>query len=197
MSGDNKNKCSTSLAVYSVLLGLYPRLYLRDHKSELLQNFEDFEHTLPSKIGLWLFIGRDLVVSLPPHIFRTLWGQTSIVILILSALLAYAGRHNASHQFAIQRFCVGYILGWFAGWHGKQWQTALLSYVPSIARSLPMQAAMVGGMLLLVNIAEGRSQSHVMLVACYGFLLAWFAGWIGNGRRRSVGTGGEPPNSTR
>lgn len=197
MSAANQIHTSKSLAIYGALLGLYPTEYLREHKAELLQNFQDLEHTFSSKPELWLFMGRDLVVSLRPQILRTFWGQTGIVIIVLSTLWAYAAHHGVSRERAIEGFCCGYILGWFVGWLGKQWQVAPISHVPTIMRSLPMQATMIASMLLLVLITGGNAESHLILAGCYGFLLAWFAGWIGNGRRRHVRADGEPPTSTR
>jgi hypothetical protein len=46
---------SGSLAIYRLLLELYPRAYLR-HREELLQNFQDLEQEVPSKAELWSFI---------------------------------------------------------------------------------------------------------------------------------------------
>ncbi len=72
---------------------------------------------------------------------------------------------------------IGYILGWFAGWFGKQWQASSISRVPSYIRSLPAQAMIVVGVLgLVIAVAEAGSptQSHVIIwTLCYGFLLAW------------------------
>jgi hypothetical protein len=55
---------SRSLAVYGLFLELYPPEHLRQHRAEMLQNFEDLERASSSKAALWLFIGKDLVISL-------------------------------------------------------------------------------------------------------------------------------------
>lgn len=71
-----QNGMSRSLAMYGLLLELYPREYLRQHRAEMLQNFEDFERTSSSKAALWLFMGKDLVISLMSHYTNSFWGQT-------------------------------------------------------------------------------------------------------------------------
>lgn len=183
MARTEKNGASRSLAIYGLLLELYPRPYLQRHRAEMLQNFQDIEHASPSKPALWLFIGRDLVVSLRSQFTRTLWGQTTIVALVLAVLLVYAGRHTIARERLIEGFCFGYILGWFVGWLSKRWQTSSVSRVPNGVRSLMAQATIIAGVLALVIVAWGigsSPQNHLIWTLCYGFLLAWFAGWIGN-----------------
>jgi hypothetical protein len=174
---------SRSAAIYGLLLELYPRPYLQQHRAEMLQNFQDLEQASPSKAALWLFIGRDLAVSLRSQFNRTLWGQTAIVVLVLAILLVYMERHAAARGHPIEGFCSGYILGWFAGWFGKRWQASSVSRVPDGIRSLPAQAMIVVSVLVLVlavgGVASG-SPNHVIWSLCYGFLLAWIAGWVGN-----------------
>jgi hypothetical protein len=177
---------SRSLAIYGLLLELYPGPYLQRHRAEMLQNFQDLEQASPSKPALWLFIGRDLVLSLRSQITRTFWGQTTIVVLILSILLVYAGRHAVAGERLIEGSCFGYILGWFAGWFGRWWQASSVSSVPNGIRSLPTQATIVVGVLVLVIAARGVGsdpQSHLIWTLCYGFLLAWCTGWLGNRRQ--------------
>jgi len=58
------NGTSRSLAIYGLLLGLYPRPYLQRHRAEMLQNFQDLEQASPSKSALWLLIERDLLDKL-------------------------------------------------------------------------------------------------------------------------------------
>jgi xanthine/uracil permease len=168
--------------MYGLLLHLYPQEYLRRHRAEMLQNFEDFERT-SSKAELWLFLGKDLVVSLRSQFTKTLWAQTAIVVIVLAVLLAYTERHAVAREHPVEGFCCGYILGWFAGWFGERWQASSVSRVPNGIRSLPAQAMIVVSVLVLV-IAVARvgsgAQNHVIWALCYGFLLAWIAGWIGN-----------------
>jgi hypothetical protein len=78
---------SRSLAIYGVLLELYPREYLQQHRAEMLQNFEDLERASSSRAALWLFIGRDLAISLGGRFTRTLSGQTALLLLVLAILI--------------------------------------------------------------------------------------------------------------
>jgi hypothetical protein len=74
----------------------------------------------------------------------------------------------------------------FAGWFGKQWQASSISRAPSYIRSLPAQAMIVVSVLVLVIAVAGvgsGAQNHVVWILCYGFLLAWIAGWNGNRRQ--------------
>jgi hypothetical protein len=50
--------------MYRLFLELYPPEYLQEHRAEMLQNFEDLERASSSKAALWLFIGKDLMISL-------------------------------------------------------------------------------------------------------------------------------------
>lgn len=175
------------MSIYGLLLELYPRPYLQQHRAEMLQNFQDLEQQSPSKSALWLFVAKDLAVSLGAQFARMLCGQTAVVVLILAALLGYTESHAATRQHAIEGFCSGYIFGWFAGWYGKQWQaSSLTGRTSSSIRSLPAQAAIVAGALVLVIVVSGASsgaQNHVFWTLCYGFMLAWIAGWMGHRRQ--------------
>ena len=64
MGRKRNNGGSPGLALYRLLLQLYPPAYLRRHRAELLQNFQDLERAMPSSLALWLFIAKDLAVSL-------------------------------------------------------------------------------------------------------------------------------------
>jgi hypothetical protein len=169
--------------MYGLLLNLYPQEYLRRHRAEMLQNLEDFECTSSSKAELWLFLGKDLAVSLRSQFARALWGQTAIVVIVLAILLVYTERHAVARQHPVEGFCCGYILGWFAGWFGELCQASSGSRVHNGISSLPSQATIVVSVLVLViaisRVASG-AQNHVIWALCYGFLLAWIAGWIGN-----------------
>ena len=153
----------------------------------MLQNFQDLEQASPSKSALWLFIVKDLVASLQSQFTRTLWGQTAMVVLVLAIVLIYSEHHAVARQHPTEACCFGYILGWFAGWFGKQWQASSISRAPSYIRSFPAQAMIVVGVLgLVIVVADAGSptQSHVIIwTLCYGFLLAWGAGWLGSRRQ--------------
>lgn len=187
MARTEQNGASRSLAIYGLLLELYPRPYLQRHRAEMLQNFEDLEQDSLSKPALWLLIGRDLVVSLRSHFTRTLWGQAAMVVLVLAIVLVYTEHHAVARRHPTEACCFGYILGWFTGWFGRQWQASSISRAPSYIRSLPAQAMIVVSALGLVIAVAGvgsRTQSHVIIWAlCYGFLLAWGSGWLGSRRQ--------------
>lgn len=61
--------------MYGLLIELYPPEYLQQHRAEMLQNFEDLERTSSSKAALWLFMGKDLMISLMSQYINSLWGQ--------------------------------------------------------------------------------------------------------------------------
>lgn len=115
---------SRSLAIYRWLLQLYPAEYLRRHRAEMLQNFEDLQHASPSLAALWLLIGRDLMVSLKSHYMpRSFWGQTTLMLVILAMVLAVLRLSASYHYFmGAATVCYGFVIGWFAGWLGKQRQ---------------------------------------------------------------------------
>jgi len=90
----------------------------------MLQNFEDLEHTSSSKAALWLFIGKDLMISLLSHNNRrSLLGQTTLVLVILAVVLAVLWVFTSHHYFiGAATVCYGFVIGWFAGWLGKRRQ---------------------------------------------------------------------------
>ncbi|HZT04236.1 MAG TPA: hypothetical protein VFA39_18445 [Steroidobacteraceae bacterium] len=182
------------MAIYGLLLNLYPRPYLQQHRAEMLQNFQDLEQASPSKAKLWLFLANDLAISLRSQFIKTVWGQTVIVILVLSILLVYAGCHAVARE-PIESFCFGYILGWF----GRQWQVSVSDRSTWIS-SLPTRATFIVGVIVFA-IAAWRagsgSQSHFIWAFCYGLLLAWFAGWIGSRQQNRSSAGSGPPHSDR
>jgi hypothetical protein len=187
MAHTEQNGASRSLAIYGLLLDLYPRPFLQRHRAEMLQNFDDLEQSSPSKSALWLFIGRDLLVSLRSQFTRTLWGQAAMVVLVLAIVLIYTEHHAVARRHPTEACCLGYILGWFAGWSGRQWRASSISRAPRYIRSLPAQAMIVVSVLGLVLAIAGfgsRSQSHVIIwTLCYGFLLAWGTGWLASRRQ--------------
>jgi hypothetical protein len=105
MAEGRRSGTSRSLVIYGLLLELCPCAYLQQYRAEMLQNFEDLEQASPSHAVLWLFIGRDLAVSLRSQFTKTLWGQTTIVLIILAVLHAHAQRHPGQHAHAIWGFC--------------------------------------------------------------------------------------------
>jgi hypothetical protein len=113
-----------------------------------------------------------------------------MVVLVLAIVLVYTEHHAVARRHPTEACCFGYILGWFAGWFGKQWQASSISRAPSYIRSLPAQAMIVISALGLVITVAGvgsRTQSHVIIwILCYGFLLAWIAGWVGSRRQRRL-----------
>jgi hypothetical protein len=183
MANIEQSAGSRSLAIYGLLLALYPRPYLHRHRAEMLQNFQDLEQVSPSKPALWLFLARDLVVSLRPQFTRTLWGQTSMVVAVLAMILVYTEHHAVARLYPTEAGCLGYILGWFAGWFGRQWHASSISRVPSYVRSLPAQVMIVVSVLGLAIGAVKfgvHPQSYIVIwTLCYGFLTAWGPGWLG------------------
>jgi hypothetical protein len=173
-----QNGTSRSLAIYRLFLELYPDPYLQRHRAEMLQNFQDLERASPSKAELWLLLAKDLAVSLPSQFVKTLWGQTAIVVIVLAVLLEYAERYVAAREHRIEGFCCGYILGWFAGWFGERWKASSVGRFPSGIRSLPAQAMIVLSVIAVARLCFA-GQIHVIGALSYGFMLAWFAGWIG------------------
>jgi hypothetical protein len=173
------------LAVYGLLLQLYPRAYLQRHREELLQNFQDLERTLPSRSELWRLIAKDLSVSLWSELKHTLWGQTAIRFAILGLMLVIAHRYPG-HEESVRTFCLGYALGWFAGWFGRQWRQSSRIGSRRLVGSFGGQAAtLVGAITVALAAARLFPDLHERLVfaSCYGAVIAWPAGWWVNYRR--------------
>jgi len=63
-SNRNPGRRSVSLVVYCLLLKLDPRPFVRIHREELLQDFQDLEQQSPSRSALWHFIASDLAASI-------------------------------------------------------------------------------------------------------------------------------------
>ncbi len=177
---------SRSLAIYGLLLELYPRTYLRRHREELLQNFQDLERDSPSTAALWCFILKDMAVSLRSEFIRTFWGQTMVVFMILSLLLGIAHRHPGKPEPYIWSCFFGYALGWFAGWFGRDWRMSSSSRFPNFVRSFRGQATMLLCVITIVLTTSALFpdlQERLVLASCYGAALAWFSGWWKNYRR--------------
>jgi hypothetical protein len=186
MARRRENGAFRGLAIYGLLLELYPHAYLRRHREELLQNFQDLEQELPSKTALRCFIAKDLAVSLRSEFTRTLWGQATIVFTVLGLMLAIAHRYPGPREHSIWSFCFGYALGWFAGRFGWRWRMSSVSPLPSFVRSFRGQAAMLVGAISIVLAAATLFpdlHERLVLASCYGAVLAWIAAWRGNYRR--------------
>lgn len=180
-----KHGAFPGVAIYGLLLGLYPRAYLLRHRAELLQNFEDLEQALPSKAALWCLIAKDLAVSLWFECKRTFWAQTSIRFAILSLMLGIVHRHAGPREQLVWTFCFGYALGWFAGWFGWHWRMSSSSRSPIFVRSFRGQVVMLLGAIAVV-LAAGTVfddfQKRLIFASCYGVAIAWFTGWWVNYR---------------
>jgi hypothetical protein len=171
------------------LLELYPRAYLRRHREELLQNFQDLEQDFPSTAALWCFVVRDLAVSVWSESMRTFRGQTTIVVLILSLIVAIAQWHHGKKESYLQACCFGYLLGWFAGWFGYQWRISTGRRLPGFVRSFHGQAAMVLCVITIVLVAVklfSNLPESLVFAICYEAALAWVTGWWKNYRRRTL-----------
>jgi hypothetical protein len=180
---------SRSLVIYGLLLELDPRTYVRRHREELLQNFQDLEQDLPSKAALWCFIAKDLAASLRSEFIRTFWGQTTIVFTVLGLMLAIAHRFSGKQEPYLWSCVFGYALGWFAGWFGWNWRMSSSSRSLSFVRSFPGQAAMlVCAITIVLATAKLFADLHerLVLASCYGAALAWITGWCKNSRRMSL-----------
>jgi hypothetical protein len=177
---------SRSLAIYGLLLELYPREYLRRHREELLQNFQDLEQDLPSKTALWCFVAKDLAISFRSEVIRTFWAQTTMAFTVLSLVVAIAHRHPGRHEPYIWDFCFGYAFGWFAGWSGWNWRMNPSSRSPSFLRSFRGQATMLLCVITIVLVATSifpYFQKGYVIASCYGAATAWITGWGKNKQR--------------
>lgn len=72
----------SSAKVYGVLLLLYPRAYLRTHREELLQNFEDVERDATSGSAFWTFIIGDLITSLRKEYMHFIKQNRAVQLLL-------------------------------------------------------------------------------------------------------------------
>lgn len=178
----DQQRMSRSLAIYGLLLNLYPREYLRHHRAEMLQNFEDFEHISSSKTELWLFFGRDLAISFRTQFIKSLWGQTTIVAAVLILMLTIARRHPGQHEQSTWGFCFGYILGWSVGWWRKRRQIWLNHPSPSSFKPFLAETAVIFIALVTILIVQHKfagTHEHATWMLCYGYVIAWPAGWLG------------------
>jgi hypothetical protein len=113
-----RNGTSRGLALYRLLVELYPPRYLRQHRAEMLQNFEDLQQQSPSKHVLWMFIARDLLVSLTEEHMKSLNSLTAYVIsvLLVWALIFGIGyfRHGSTPGYPVLHVFGGFLLGMLA-----------------------------------------------------------------------------------
>lgn len=186
MAHEREKGASRGRVIYGQLLRLYPRAYLRRHRDELLQNFQDLERELPAKTSLWCLIVKDLLISLWSERCRTLGGQTAIRFAILSLMLLMVHRYPGPREHSAWTFCVGYAPGWFAGWFGWQWRMSSSRRSRGAFRSFRGQAVMLLVAITLV-LAAGMLfpdlQQRLVFASCYGVAIAWLGGWWGNARR--------------
>jgi hypothetical protein len=115
MAQIKQNRASRSLAIFGLLLELYPTRYLQQHRAEMLQNFEDLERTASSRAVLWLFIARDLLVSLTEERMKSLNTLPAYVIgvFVVWALVFGIGyfRYGSTPGHPILHVFGGFLLG--------------------------------------------------------------------------------------
>lgn len=104
-----------SSKLYERLLLLYPHAYLKKHRAELLQNFEDAANDAPSVRVLWLFIISDFMTSLVREYMHYIknhrWIQIALALVVI--LFIYAGSqvlmlqkaHSTFDNYAAFRGC--------------------------------------------------------------------------------------------
>jgi hypothetical protein len=106
-------KQSRSLRLYARLLELYPPAFLQQHRAEMLQNFADLENATPSKVQLWLLIGKDLTMSLMSQFFASQLGNyviAAVTVWILIFVIGYFTRGSTPGYPALHAFG-GFLLG--------------------------------------------------------------------------------------
>lgn len=91
MARMEEKRGSRSLAIYALLLRLYPREFLQQHRAEMLQNFADLEQAASSTAALWLLIGKDLMMSLIATYAKSRLTQYVIGVLVAWALVFAIG----------------------------------------------------------------------------------------------------------
>jgi hypothetical protein len=91
MAGREQKYGSRSLAIYALLLRLYPRKLLQQHRAEMLQNFTDIEQAASSTAALWLLMGKDLAMSLISTYAKSRMARYVIGVLIAWALVFAIG----------------------------------------------------------------------------------------------------------
>jgi hypothetical protein len=78
---------SIGVAVYKVLLGLYPRAFRREFASDMIQDFEEASEEARTNDGwrvllsFWLFTGADVARSVPVQWLRS--GTPIVIVLAL------------------------------------------------------------------------------------------------------------------
>ena len=147
----------------------------------MLQNFEDFEADSSSEVGLWLFIGKDLLVSLKTHFARSLWAQLAGIIAVLGAVIATASLFPGHHEYYIWIIAFGYLLGWFSGWWRKSRQIRKTRTAPDFISSFWLQAIINCVVLAVVSeIAPKVFSAHERTIwaLCWGSFVSWPKGWL-------------------
>ena len=80
----------------------------------------------PDEAALRLLIGEDLMLSLIlRNIPKSLWGQTTLMFIVLVIVLAVLRAFTSEHYFmGAVAVCYGFVIGWFAGWLAKRRQAS-------------------------------------------------------------------------
>jgi len=67
----------------------------------------------------------DLMISfISRNTPRSLWGQTTLMFIVLAVVLAVLRVFTSQHYFmGAVTVCYGFVIGWFAGWMAKRRQT--------------------------------------------------------------------------
>ncbi len=104
-----------SSKLYGKLINLYPPAYLKKHRDELLQNFEDLERDLGSRRFLWAFIISDFIKSLSHEYMeyikhhRWTWFAIGAVIVLMVFMaqqrLMLQKAHSTFDNYAAFRGC--------------------------------------------------------------------------------------------
>ncbi len=113
MGRTEQNEGSPSSRLYARLLALYPPMFLRQHRAEMLQNFEDLEGEASSTAALWLLIGKDLIMSLMSQLVGSRLGRYVIGVLVAWALLFTVGyfRSGSTPGHPVLHVFGGFLLG--------------------------------------------------------------------------------------
>jgi len=106
----------------------------------MLQNFEDLEHASPSKAGLWLLIGEDLMLSLiSRNIPKSFWGHAAPMFIVLAVVFAMLRAFAYDTAPVSDPEALGFSssrLAWIAAWQQAQVDAGAFSgAVAAIARN--------------------------------------------------------------
>ncbi len=85
------NSIGFSHRLYILLLRLYPSSYRKRHGDEMIQIFEDLERENDSSVALWLFLLKDLCISLPLQYMEYFKRSKKLQLSIPAVLIAILG----------------------------------------------------------------------------------------------------------